>query len=408
MRRIVSWIAAAAFAAVAILPRTVSADDYPTNVCATTAPPQTALKLTNTVIDVGPRPWGLAWLNSNVAFAAVNFSISVMNMSTLNPSVMFTVDMPAEAPFMGNTDINADGYGYRELTLSHNKLTLYVATGYGAIMFDVVKLVAGSNDSYAGVLSSNGYAGQGAIQLTLTPDDQHVFVSQEFGSENTYNLGAIEVYSVARQTNGTIVSDWRGFIALGYATIAQAYTSDYKTMFVTSEVAIGSTSNETVGTISVLDVATLMYTPGKSLIGKLTAGCHPTRAQMSTDGNYLWVAQRDANVVFGYDAAMLAANQTDAALVATANTGTSPIGMAAVGNYILTTDSNRFSYMNTTTGVTVINTKGAQTRGVTNFPQIPSGNFSRSLAVSPSGDRLLVSEFNDGTVRVIDVAILSL
>lgn len=120
------------------------------------------------------------------------------------------------------------------------------------------------------------------------------------------------------------------------------------------------------------------------------------------------MTERDVNHASVYDAEKLANNQTTPdVLLAIVNTGTSPIGVAVVGNHILTADSNRFDYSNATTGITVINTAGALTRGRVDFPQIPTGDFPRSLAMSPSGDRLLVSEFGEGTVRVIDVSSLN-
>ncbi|KAH8651376.1 hypothetical protein BX600DRAFT_441805 [Xylariales sp. PMI_506] len=407
MVRLLPSLTAAAVAIASFLLPVVKAD--PTHVCATIAAPQRALDLNATVIDVGPRPWGVAFFNESLAFVAINFSIGVLDLSKEIPELTTVLPMPAQAPPMGNTDINVNGYGYRELTLSHKKDTLYIATGYGAIIYDVAKLLAGGANAYAGVLSSNGYAGQGAIEISLTPNDTHVFISQEFGSNNSYGLGNIEVYEVSRLANGTIQSSWKGFIALGYATIGQSFSKDWLHLFVTSEMSNDATNlNQTTGTVSVLDVATLMYTPGKSLVGKVTSGCHPTRCQMSPDGNYLWVAQRDANQIYAFDALKLAANETDDAQVATVNTGTSPIGMAAVGNYILTADSNRFDYLNTTTGVTAVNAKAVLSRGLSNFPQIPTGAFARALAISPSGNKLLVSEFDANTVRLVDITLLNL
>ncbi|KAH6660206.1 cytochrome cd1-nitrite reductase-like protein [Truncatella angustata] len=309
---------------------------------------------------------------------------------------------------MGNKNITEDGYGYRELSITHDKRNLYVATGYGAVIFDVPRAIAGRDDSFVGVLSSNGHVGRSAIELSITPDDKYVFISQEFGSNSSYNRGAIEVFNVTRLANGTVNSEWRGFIALGYAVVGQQFSKDYTKLFVTSEMnSTTAAPNSTTGVLSVLDVDKLKHTPGKSLITKYMSGCRPVRCHLSTDGNKLWVTERDINHASVFDAQKLANNDTTDVFMATVNTGTSPIGIAVVGNHILTADSNRFDYSNASTGVTVINSAGALSKGQSDFPQIPVGDFPRSLAVSPDGNRLLVSEFGEGTVRVVDISSLN-
>lgn len=183
---------------------------------------------------------------------------------------------------MGNVDIMEDGYGYRELAISNDKKNLYVATGYGAVIFDVEKAVEGKIGSFAGVLSSDGYVGRSAVEMSITPDDKYVFISQEFGSNASYNRGAVEVFNVTRLDNGTVLSSWRGFIALGYAVVGQQFSKDYTKLFVTSEMNSTTASpNNTAGVISVLDVQKLKHTPGKSLITKFTGGCRPVRCHLS-------------------------------------------------------------------------------------------------------------------------------
>ncbi|ETS86295.1 hypothetical protein PFICI_00123 [Pestalotiopsis fici W106-1] len=377
---------------------------YPDLRCETNAPPQRALNFTSVSVPVGPRPWGLVYLNENFAFAAINFSIGVLDTRQFEPRLLNMIPFPEEFQ-MGNEDITSDGYGYRELILSHDKRNLYVATGYGAVILDTTKAILGSNESIAGVLSSNGYVGRSAVELSITPDDKFVFISQEFGSNASYNRGAVEVYKVTREDDGKVSSIWRGFIALGFAVVGQQFSKDNTKLFVTSELnTTKGTVNDTAGIISVLDVATLKVTPGKALITRLNNGCRPVRCDVSLDGRQLWVTERDANTLAIFDADELALgnNNTDEVLLGAVTTGTSPIGIAEVGRYVLTADSNRFNYENATTGVTVVDTITMQQLG-----QIPTSAFPRSLAVSPSGNRLLVSEFGAGTIRAIDVTLLN-
>jgi DNA-binding beta-propeller fold protein YncE len=402
------FLASCIAAAVAVVMFTANVASEPTHVCARNAPPQLRIPLNSTTLEVGPNPWGVIYLNETIAFASVNLSLAVLDVSEFQPTLRALLPLP-DSYDMGNTDPSQDGYQYRELTLSHNKLNLYVATGYGAVIYDVAKAVAGRNDSIAGVLSKDGYVGRSALTLSITPNDEFVFISQEFGSNVTYGFGAVEVYNVTRLDNGTVISTWRGFIALGFATIGQQFSSDFTRLFVTSEMSNKATNlNETMGVINILDVAKLKVTPGKSLINTVSAGCHPVRAQMTADKDELWVSLRDNNQALGFNATALALNLTENSQLATVNTGTSPIGMTTLGKFIMTVDSNRFTYDNTSTGVTVINTMAARDQTKVTFPQIPTGAFPRTLAVNPAGNRLLVAEFDDSTVRVIDIHALNL
>ncbi|KAI0163176.1 cytochrome cd1-nitrite reductase-like protein [Pestalotiopsis sp. NC0098] len=399
---VASWSAAAA--AIAVVFFSNAASSFPTHVCATNAAPQVNLDLNVSVLDVGPRPWGLVYFNETVALAAVNFSLAVLDVSTLEPKLVHLLPTPPQFT-IGNDDINEDGYGFRDIKLTKDKENAYVATGYGAVIFDVPRALAGRNDSAVGVLSNNGLAGRSSIELQITADDQFVFVSQEFGSNATYQRGAVEVYNITRHENRTVESHWRGFIALGFATIGQQFSTDHSLLFVTSEMNGTATSlNETSGIISVLDVAKLRTYVGQSLVKKVDAGCHPVRAAMSLDGRHLWVSQREANQVMAFDTGKLADNTSTEALVATVNTGTSPIGITAIKNHILTADSNRFGYSNASTGVTFVNAAGALAEGRIAFPQVPTGPFPRALAVSPNGKTVLVSEFDGGTIRALDVS----
>jgi DNA-binding beta-propeller fold protein YncE len=224
----------------------------------------------------------------------------------------------------------------------------------------------------------------------------------------THDLGAVEVYSITRMENRTVTSTWKGFIALGFRTIGQQFSPDHKKLFVTSEINGTATSlNQTGGLISVLDVATLRVTPGKSLVKKVPGGCHPVRSTMSLDGKQLWVTARESNQVLAFDAEKLADNTTMNPLLAQLDTGTSPLGITAIKNHIFTADSNRWDYNGTTTGVTVVNVGGALHKGLVNFPQIPTGAFPRTLVASPSGNTLLISEFAASNIRAVDISSLN-
>ncbi|KAH8671610.1 hypothetical protein BX600DRAFT_459362 [Xylariales sp. PMI_506] len=75
---------------------------------------------------------------------------------------------------------------------------------------------------------------------------------------------------------------------------------------------------------------------------------------MSTDGTTLWATARDSNQLLAFEVDKLVHNQTSDALLTTVQTGTSPAGVALVGDFVLTADSNRFGYLDASTGVTVV------------------------------------------------------
>jgi hypothetical protein len=208
-----------------------------------------------------------------------------------------------------------------------------------------------------------------------------------------------------------VTSTWKGFIILGYGTISQAFSPDHTKLFVTSELNKTSLHNNyTEGIVSILDVQKLRATPGKALIANITSGCRPVRCQMSSNKKHLWVTQRDSNSLTVFDATMLQDNiTTPDAVLATVNTGTSPIGLAVVGNTVFTADSNRFNYTNATAGMTVVSSGQAIRSTVTDFPQlqIEWWAWPRTLLLSPSGNRMMVSEYGSGFIRVVDVSSLN-
>ncbi|KAI0126119.1 cytochrome cd1-nitrite reductase-like protein [Xylariales sp. AK1849] len=344
----------------------------------------------------------MIYLDNNIAFAAMERNLGVLDTSKFKPVLKYTIPLPSTY-VTGDNNPASDGYQFHGLTLTNDKKNLYVAIGYGAVIFDTAMAVAGRNDSVVGLLSQNGRAGNNSVEISITPDDKFVFLSQEFGNNATYNRGAIEVYKVTRHNNGTVTGEYKGFIVLGFATVSQQFSPDFKKLFVTSEVATDAASTSE-GSISVLDVDKLKTTPGKAFLHKVNGGCHPVRCKITPDGKYLWVTVREANQLLAFDAEKLAKNQTSDVLVTTVQTGTSPVGIALIGSHVLTADSNRWGYSNTTTGITVVDSISALTDTVVNFPQIRTGQFPREFAVSPDGNTLLVGEYDALRVRAVDVS----
>jgi hypothetical protein len=195
LRLIAFWIAVAA---------AVSVPD-----CQSTAPTQNTLIGVHTAnLTVPGSPFGLVYASKDVGFAAIDLvsnnaevnsaMIGVLNTSTFMPTLIREITVPA--PFYQFS------FGVTGLTITHNKQTLYVSVGSGAIAIDVEKAVSGEVDPIVGFL--RGTVGTTSIEATLSSDDKYIFVSQEDGSNTTSDRGAIEVFNVNRVNNGSVLSTY--------------------------------------------------------------------------------------------------------------------------------------------------------------------------------------------------------
>jgi hypothetical protein len=144
---------------------------------------------------------------------------------------------------------------------------VYVALGPGTVAIDVDNAVTGKGPSIAGLLS--GTVGSSSIEVTLSLDDNYVFVSQEDGNDATGLRGAIEVFNVHRARNGSVSSKYIGYTVLDYAVVGTALSTDGSKLYAASE--LGST-NSTQGTLSILNVKTLRTILSKALLSSVDAG----------------------------------------------------------------------------------------------------------------------------------------
>ena len=374
--------------------------------CQTVAPPEKNLTNVRTAeITVPAHPFGVVYARQkDIAFVALNTSLGVLNTSAFIPSLIHEIPLPAQyvSP-LGSTGI----------ALTHDgRHVLVTAFSAALIVVDVVKAVTGSPDAVVGVLNGTAAAGVTAIEVSTSRDDRYAFVSQEFGSPQTGGRGTIEVFKLERPAaNGTVSGTYVGYLILGNSVVGTALSSDGRTLYATSEMASNTT---TQGTLSVIDVEKLKTDPSKALISKVIAGCGTVRVIVSRDDQTVWVTARESNALLAFDAPKLISNQS-AALLASVQVGTSPVGLRFAGandRRILTANSNRFAgsdpslYGNATTGLSVVDVGAALRGGKADLGQIPTGLFPRELAVSPDGKTILVSDYSSLMVQAIDVSTL--
>ncbi|KAI6083258.1 cytochrome cd1-nitrite reductase-like protein [Hypoxylon rubiginosum] len=396
-RSIVSWLAVAVSVATAAA---AVADPG----CQTAAPQQHTINVHATQMNMTDPPFGIVYAREDIAFVGAGLKVDMINTANFRPALAREIALPESltGPAGSGTDGAASG-----LALSHDKRYVYASIGPGAAIIDVEKAIAGDAKPVVGSLI--GTTGVSAIQVTISPDDDYVFVTQEYGTNATRNRGTIEVFQVHRSFNGSVYGTNKGYATLGYAVVGTGLSRDGSMMYATSEVTAQSTSpNETQGTLSVLDVATLKTNPAQALLRSVDAGCSPVRLTLSPDGKHVWVTARLSNKLLAFSTAKLDSDHPNDALEASVQVGTSPVGVAIANNgrHIITADSDRFDYANATTGLTVVDTEAAL-RGAQGFPQIPTGLFPREFAVSPDGKTLLVSQYQSRAIQAVNLTELS-
>ncbi|KAI1091074.1 cytochrome cd1-nitrite reductase-like protein [Rostrohypoxylon terebratum] len=208
--------------------------------------------------------------------------------------------------------------------------------------------------------------------------------------------------------NGSMNGVYKGYTTLGYAAVGTAFSRDQSKLYVTSEITAKATSvNETQGTVSVLDAATLYTNPSKAVLHSVGAGCSPVRLEVSPDGKLVWVTSRQSNRLLAFDTAKLDSAHPEGSLVASVQVGTSPVGLTIIneGRHVITADSNRFNAPNSTTGLTIVDVEEAL-KGKQGFRKIPTGMFPREFAVSPDGKTVLVAQYRSNAIQALDVTSL--
>ncbi|KAH8193588.1 hypothetical protein TruAng_012247 [Truncatella angustata] len=383
---------------------------FPVRTCATVAPVQSTLDVATSALTVDHHPFGIAYYTNDIAFVIIRRSVAVLNVSEFTPVLKHQIiPSPDVLAHLGlsDSDPDEDTYIFHGLVLSPDRKNVYAAGGHGALILDTERAVAGRNDSVVGVLANNGVAGNYSAMAAITPDSRYVFLTQEFGSPVNGKRGDLEVWEVNTDTNAVVTGVYKGYITLGYATVDMAFSSDNTKLYVTSEATGIDDVDGLRGSISVLDVETLKTNPSGALLWTVDAGCHPVRIKLGSDGKRVWINTREANTLLVFDADKLNSNETAGeALITDVVVGTSPVSLAIVGDYVLTADSNRWGYSNTSTGLTVVDTLSVQKGIVANFPQIRTGQFPREFGLSPDGNTLLVSEFDGYAVRAVNVSSL--
>ena len=304
------------------------------------------------------------------------------------------------------------------MVLTHDGKLLIATTDTGVAFLDVDKLISGKGAALLGEFSDGPNAA--SIYVNVTADDHFAFVSDE--SQST-----ITVVDLAKaRTNGYSISSIVGRIPTGIAPIALTFSPDGRLLYSSSEIAMDSWGwrstcpleepqpskpdlRQPEGAILVIDVAKAETTPESSVVAKVPAGCVPVRLVLSPDGKRAYVSLRDENALAVFDSGKLVSDPAHAQ-IARVPVGTAPVGVAVVnsGKSILVTNSNRFAGgASDDQSVNIVSDQLIATPDRAVVGQIPAGAFPRELDVTSDGRTLLLTNFNSGTLELVDLTRLA-
>ena len=352
--------------------------------CGTAVPhTQTLSGARSAQVQVGNQPFGVVTTaDGKFTFVTLQNQVAVLSHgSSLAP----TLDHVLPAP--GAT-------GSEQLTNSGK--FLLVAANSGALVLDVANAEQGVSP-IVGTLTSP--FGSGAVEVAVSPDDKFAFVTMESSAD-------LVVFNLQRAlADGFTPSDVVGKVPLNQQPIGMAISPDHKWLYATSRMRT-STANPSEGTLSVISLARAETTPSSSVVSTATAGCGPARVVASPDGRFVWVTSRESNMLLGFSASALVTNPSHS-LVAQVNTGAAPIGLALAngGSRILVANSNVHNQQ-VPSGVAVISTSAALSRGHALLGQVSAGSIPREISLEPDGKTALVTSNGSGQLQAIDLSTL--
>lgn len=323
-------------------------------------------------------------------FAVVATADGRWSFVTLNSGVeVLSRRSPAPAP---DRQVSVPGTPQGE-QLTNDGRYLLVADGSGAVVIDVARAEDGAAGAVLGTLSSP--AGQGAVEVAVSPDDRFAFVTLEVSD----SLAVFDLHKAL--AGGFGPADFVGTVPLGTAPVGLAVSPDGRWIYATSESAKGQTD----GTVTAIDLRRAETRPADAVAGTVSAGCSPVRVVTSADGKVVWVTARGSDAVLGFSAAAL---RTDPghALLARVQVGESPVGLALSGdgNRLIVADSDRFSAKGATANLAVVNVSAALAGQPALLGLIPAGAFPREMTVIPRTHTLLVTDYLAEQVQAVNLA----
>jgi len=284
------------------------------------------------------------------------------------------------------------------LALSPDGKLLAAAVGDGVALLDADRMARGGGGNAIIATGEDG-AGSGAVYVAFSPDGRLLAVSDE-------RAKSISLYDVAAVQPGQPLKRL-GKIPVQNGPTGLTFSPDGKRLYAAVQIANGVEApcpdeSKTVnrphpeGVLTVIDAERARTDPGRAVLAEVPAGCNPVRVVLSIDGSMAYVSSRGSDALGIFDTRRL---QSDGkkALVTGFRVGKSPVGVALAHGRVFVTNSDRFGKAKTQT-VAVIDPAGQAAP-----LNIPAGEFPRELRVTADRNTLLITNFNSGTLELVDL-----
>jgi len=295
------------------------------------------------------------------------------------------------------------------IVLTHDEQLLIVAGGEDVAFLNVERMLAHKGDAVAGYLKDSDAAG--SINVNVTRDDRFLFVSDE-GSASVRVIDLEKARNQKFSSSAVI-----GRIPVGIAPIALVFSPDEKLLYNTVEAMprnsgwkdecpaeMAGGSAHSAGAVVVIDADKAKTDPAHSVLKRLAAGCNTVRLTLAPGGDLLYATARSSNAMLAFNTAKMLSDPANA-LAAVVPVGKAPVGIAVAddGRKIVVANSNRFAGPNGGhETLTVVDATKISNGQPAVLGTIPAQSFPRELASSPDGRTIYLSNFNSGSVEVID------
>ena len=335
-------------------------------------------------VSLGGKPFGVA-ITPDGKYSFVSTGNDVVVLSNRGGSL-------APAPV---ATIPAHGANKGEAITTDGKYLL-AATGSGAYVISVPEAEAGEGSAVLGTLTSPH--GAEAAEITISRGNGYAFVTLQGSAD-------VAVFNLKKSlTHGLGQSGFVGTVPVGQDPVGIAQSPDGKWLYVAQE---GTQTPPAPGKLYVLNEQRAETSPGTAVQTSATAGCGPARVIVSSNGDDIWVTDRQSNTLVAFSADKLLTKPADS-LIARVNVGQNPIGAIFIrgGTQIMVANANLSNFPGEFT-LTLVSTQGALQRGSGAVLGVlpSSGQNPREFGLEPSG-ALLVSDTGSGKVQVIDTGSL--
>jgi DNA-binding beta-propeller fold protein YncE len=335
-------------------------------------------------VSVGGKPFGVA-ISPDGKYSFVSTGNDVVVLSnrggSLAPATVATI--PAHGANKGEA-ITTDGK------------YLLAATGSGAYVISVPEAEAGEGSAVLGTLTSPH--GSEAAEVTISRGNGYAFVTLQGSAE-------VAVFNLKKSlAHGLGQSGFVGTVPVGQDPVGIAQSPDGKWLYVAQE---GTQTPPAPGKLYVLNEQRAETSPGTAVQASANAGCGPARVIVSSNGDDIWVTDRQSNALVAFSADKLLTKPADS-LIARVNVGQNPIGATFIrgGTQIMVANANLSNFPGEYT-LTLVSAQGALQGGSGAVLGVlpSSGQNPREFGLEPGGT-LLVSDTGSGKLQVIDTGSL--